>query len=281
MKRRPFVSAIFWTNPPQTGNSRIVQSAPLLDRVGHRGITLIHEVGAMMLLLVRALRALGARPVRWQLFVQQMEFIGAGSLFIVLLTGSFTGLVLALQLVDGFSRFQAEGLTGATMSLALCREMGPVLTGLIVTGRVGSSMATELGTMRVTEQIDALKTMAVDPIQYLVSPRILAGLVMVPVLTLFFTMVALIGAEYVTVEIMGVDRGLYKGNIRNILMAKDIYIGLVKSVVFGITITTVACYKGYYAFGGARGVGNATTQSVVHSFIAIFILDYVITAIWL
>ena len=235
----------------------------------------------MIILLLRAMRALFSRPFRGHLFVRHMEFIGAGSFFIVFLTGTFTGLVLALQLLDGFSRFQAEGLTGATMSLALCREMGPVLTALIVTGRVGSSMATELGTMRVTEQIDALKTMAVNPVQYLITPRIIACITMVPILTMFFTVVALVSAEYIVVDVMNVDRGLYKGNIQQFLTNRDIVIGLVKSVVFGATIATVSCFKGYKARGGARGVGDATTQSVVFSFIAIFILDYVITAIML
>ena len=258
-----------------------MQDASFVTRVGHRSLSTISEVGSMVILLVRAIGGLLSRPFRWHLYMQQMEFVGAGSFFIVFLTGTFTGLVLALQLLDGFSRFQAEGLTGATMSLALCREMAPVLTALIVTGRVGSSIATELGTMRVTEQVDALKTMAVNPIQYLITPRVIACTVMVPILTLFFTVVALMGSEYIVVDVMNVDRGLYKGNIHKFLKDSDIMIGLVKSVVFGMTIATVSCYKGYKAKGGARGVGEATTQSVVFSFIAIFILDYVITSIML
>lgn len=237
------------------------------------------ELGGMALMLMNSLRWLFRRPFRWKLFLNQMEFVGAGSFFIVFLTGTFTGLVLALQLMDGFGRFDAESLTGSTIAIALAREIGPVLTGLIVTGRVASAIATELGTMRVTEQIDALYTMAVNPIQYLVTPRIVAGIVMIPILTVFFVTLGMMGSYVVCVEFMGVDPGIYMRRINTLMKPFDITQGIIKSVVFGICITTVACYKGFNASGGARGVGRATTQAVVYNFIAIFVLDYVLTAL--
>jgi len=250
-----------------------------IERLGQTLIRFIEEIGGMGIMLMQAVRWLFRRPVRIWLYLQQMEFVGAGSFFIVFLTGTFTGLVLSLQLLEGFGRFGAQALTGSTVAIALARELGPVLTGLIVTGRVASAIATELGTMRVTEQIDALYTMAVNPIQYLVVPRVLAGVIMVPILTIFFTVLGVLSSYYVVVVVMGVDAGTYMRRVNQFLKSSDLIIGLVKSVVFGLTITVVACYKGFNASGGARGVGRATTQAVVYNFIAIFILDYVLTAL--
>ncbi len=233
----------------------------------------------MTIMLGQALGWLVRPPFRLGLTLKQMEFVGAGSFFIVLLTGTFAGLVLALQLVDGFSRFNSETLAGSTIAMALTRELGPVLTGLIVTGRVASAMATELGTMRVTEQIDALQTMAVDPIQYLVLPRVIAGVVMIPILTMFFNALGMMSAYWIGVDVLGIDAGAWMRNIGEILDPSDITIGVIKSVVFGLLITTVACHKGFNAKGGARGVGQATTDAVVFNFIAIFLVDYIITAL--
>ena len=239
----------------------------------------VEGVGTTTFLLLQTLRWLVRPPYRFALFFQQMEFVGAGSFFIVFLTGTFTGLVLALQLLEGFGRFQAESLVGSTIAIALCRELGPVLTGLIIAGRAASAMATELGTMRVTEQIDALKTMAVSPIQYLVVPRFWAGVTMVPLLTMMFNVLGMMASYYVAVEIMHIEPGSYVNNINKYLSSRDITIGVIKSVVFGATIALVACQKGLAAEGGARGVGAATTDAVVTNFIAIFVLDYVITAL--
>jgi len=170
-------------------------------------------------------------------------------------------------------------LVGSTIAIALTRELGPVLTGLIVTGRVASAMATELGTMRVTEQIDALYTMAVNPVQYLVVPRVIAGLTMIPILTIFFNVLGITSAYYISVNMLGIDAGSFMRNINQYLQPRDVTIGIVKSIVFGVTITLVACYKGFNASGGARGVGQATTSAVVFNFIAIFVIDYVITVV--
>lgn len=250
-----------------------------IERIGQKLIGFVEEIGGMGLLLLQTIQWFFRRPVRLWLYLKQMEFVGAGSFFIVFLTGTFTGLVLSLQLLEGFGRFGAESLTGSTVAIALARELGPVLTGLIVTGRVASAIATELGTMRVTEQIDALYTMAVNPIQYLVVPRVLAGVIMVPILTIFFTVLGILSSYYVVVVVMGVDAGTYMRRVNQFLKGSDIIIGLVKSIVFGLTITVIACYKGFNASGGARGVGAATTEAVVSNFIAIFVLDYVLTAL--
>ncbi|HIA00340.1 MAG TPA: ABC transporter permease, partial [Myxococcales bacterium] len=173
----------------------------------------------------------------------------------------------------------AEGAIANVVVLSITRELGPVLAGLMVAGRVGAAIAAELGTMRVTEQIDALYTMAVNPIQYLVVPRVLAGIIMVPILTIFFTVLGILSSYYVVVIVMGVDAGTYMRNLNQFLKSSDIMIGLVKSLVFGLTITVIACYKGMNASGGAKGVGAATTEAVVSNFIAIFVLDYVLTAL--
>jgi len=217
-------------------------------------------------------------PYRFRLLFQAMEFVGVGSLFIVLLTGLFTGAVFALQGAVAFRLFNAESLVGSTVALSLARELSPVLTGLMVTGRAGSGIATELGTMRVTEQIDALYTMAVNPVQYLIVPRFIAGLIMVPVLSVLFTMVGMLGAYFVGVVLLHIDQGIFIGKTRWFVDPADLSSGLIKAFFFGGILTMVGCYKGYYASGGARGVGVATTQAVVYGSVLILVADYFLTA---
>ena len=218
-------------------------------------------------------------PYRIRNLFVAMEFVGVGSLFIVMLTGLFTGAVFALQGAGAFRLFNAESLVGPTVGLSLARELSPVLTGLMVTGRAGSGIATELGTMRVTEQIDALYTMAVNPVQYLVVPRFIAGLVMVPMLSVLFTMVGMIGCYFVGVVLLNIDEGIFIEKVRWFVDYRDITSGLIKACVFGGILTMVGCYKGFFASGGARGVGLATTQSVVVSSVLILIADYFLTAL--
>ncbi len=217
-------------------------------------------------------------PFRIKLLFQAMEFVGVGSLFIVCLTGLFTGAVFALQGAGAFKLFNAEALVGSTVAISLARELSPVLTGLMVTGRAGSGIATELGTMRVTEQIDALYTMAVNPVQYLVVPRFIAGLIMVPLLSALFTLVGMVGCYIVGVMLLGIDEGVFLAKVRWFVDPSDITSGLIKACAFGGILTMVGCYKGFYASGGARGVGLATTQSVVVSSVFILIADYFLTA---
>lgn len=250
-----------------------------VESIGHRAIGLVHGVGDMTLMAGQALVWLPRRPFRWRIFLQALEFVGVGSLFIVLLTGAFTGMVMAVQSAYAFKLFHAESLVGTTVALALTRELGPVLTGLMVTGRVGSSIATEIGTMNVTEQIDALRTMAVNPIQYLVTPRVIACMIMVPILCQLCTVVGVGGAWLVAVPGLGLDEGIFFDRIITVIKPWDIWSGVIKAGVFGFTIGTVSCFKGYHASGGAKGVGVATTQAVVVSSIAILISDYFLTVL--
>lgn len=237
------------------------------------------ELGVLSRLLVETL-VWGARPpYRGRLFVEAMEFVGIGSIFIVSLTALFVGGVLALQLVDGFRDFGAENQTGAVIGLALAREVGPVFAALMVTSRAGSAMTTELGSMRVTNQIDALITMAVNPVQYLIVPRVLAGFVMVPVLTMLFNVVGVFGAFFVAVMLLGLDPGVFMDRLRWLVDWDDVSQGLIKAMVFGIAVTLIACRHGFYAQGGAAGVGRATNRAVVQSAIAILMLDYLVTSL--
>ncbi|MBT8452152.1 MAG: ABC transporter permease [Deltaproteobacteria bacterium] len=237
------------------------------------------EVGALSKLLWES-AFWGIRPpYRGRLFVEAMEFIGIGSIFLVSLTAVFVGGVLALQLVDGFRDFGAENQTGAVIGLALAREVGPVFAALMVTSRAGSAMTTELGSMRVTNQIDALVTMAVNPVQYLVVPRLVAGFVMVPVLTMLFNIVGVMGAFFVAVGLLGLDPGVFMDRLKWLVDWDDVSQGLIKAMVFGVAVTLIACRQGFYAKGGAAGVGRATNRAVVQSAIAILVLDYLVTGL--
>ena len=239
----------------------------------------IEGVGTVVLMAVQSLVWLVRPPFRARVFLEAFEFVGAGSLFIVILTGAFTGMVMAVQTMYAFRLFNAESLVGTTVALALTRELAPVLTGLMVTGRVGSAIATEIGTMNVTEQIDALRTMAVDPIQYLVTPRVIAALIMMPLLTMLCTVVGVAGAWLVAVQGLNLDEGVFFDRIYSVVEPWDVWSGIIKAGVFGFAIALVSCYKGYYASGGARGVGLATTQAVVYSSVTILALDYLLTVL--
>jgi len=237
------------------------------------------EIGALFKLLWEAVFWGIRPPYRARLFVEAMEFIGIGSIFLVSLTAVFVGGVLALQLVDGFRDFGAENQTGAVIGLALAREVGPVFAALMVTSRAGSAMTTELGSMRVTNQIDALVTMAVNPVQYLVVPRLVAGFVMVPVLTMLFNIVGVMGAFFVAVSLLGLDPGVFMDRLKWLVDWDDVSQGLIKAMVFGVALTLIACRQGFYAKGGAAGVGRATNRAVVQSAIAILMLDYLVTSL--
>lgn len=237
------------------------------------------EISALFKLFVDALFWGIRPPYRGRLFVEAMEFVGIGSIFLVSLTALFVGGVLALQLVDGFRDFGVENQTGAVIGLALAREIGPVFAALMVTSRAGSAMTTELGSMRVTNQIDALVTMAVNPVQYLVVPRLVAGFVMVPVLTTLFNVVGVFGAFFVAVSLLGLDPGVFMDRLRWLVDWDDVSQGLIKAMVFGVAVTLIACRQGLYARGGAAGVGRATNRAVVHSAIAILMLDYLVTSL--
>ena len=237
------------------------------------------EVGALARLLWDAV-FWGVRPPwRIRLWIDAMDFVGVGSIFIVGLTGLFVGMVFGIQLADGFRQFGAENQVGAVVGLALTRELAPVFSGLMVSSRAGSAMTTELGSMRVSDQIDALTTMAVNPVQYLVVPRLIAGVLMVPILTMLFNLVGIFGAWIVCVKFMGLDHGVFVDKVQWFVDAADIRQGLIKAAVFGFTVSLIACRQGFYAEGGAAGVGRATNRAVVQSAVAILLLDYIITSI--
>jgi len=252
-----------------------------IERLGKGVIEGVSAAGEMCVFLWRAILAGLHPPFRLTLILQQAEFVGFGSLFIVVLTGFFTGAVFTLQSVNALERVGMESMVGSTVLIAVSRELAPVLTSLMVTGRVGSAMATELGTMRVSEQIDAMEVMAVDPLQYLIAPRLLASAVMVPCLCVVFDLVAAVGSYLVAVGMLHIDEGAYMARIRWYLDPWDFSHGLYKALFFGIVLSVIGCYKGFNASGGARGVGLATTQSVVLGSIAIFMFDYVLTSLLL
>jgi phospholipid/cholesterol/gamma-HCH transport system permease protein len=211
--------------------------------------------------------------------IEALEYIGVQSVLIVGMIGLFVGMVFALQLTSSLRRFGTESFVGATLGLALTRELAPVFSAIVVAARAGAGMATELGSMRITEQIDALSTMAVNPVQYLVTPRILAGVIMVPLLAMLFNCVGMFGGYGVAVWLEGVDRGVFLENAKWIVEIRDVVQGVVKAFVFGGALTLISCYQGYNAAGGAKGVGIGTTRAVVGSFVTILVLDYFLTDI--
>ena len=211
-------------------------------------------------------------------FFRQLEFIGVRSLPIIALTGTFTGMVFGLQTGYAFRQFNAEVFVGSTVGLALTREIGPVFTALMVVARAGSAMAAEIGTMKVTEQVDALTAMAVNPIHYLVVPRVIAATVMVPLLAGFFSFIGVLGAYFVSTTLLGIDSNTFIQKLQYYVDIDDLMGGLVKAMIFGFVLALISCHRGYRTDGGAEGVGRATTQAVVISSVTILVTDYFLTS---
>ncbi len=236
-------------------------------------------MGRASIFLLRSVRCVGARPFRGMELLDQAHFVGNRSVTVVALTSAFTGMVLSLQGYNALARFGSESLVGSLVALSLIRELAPVLAALMVTARAGSAITATLGNMRVGEQIDALRSLAVDPVQYLVSPRLAASVVVVPMLTAMFSLVG-IGAAYVyAVGVLRLDGGQFVASVRDSVEWSDVSGGLVKSIVFGILIAWIASYFGFFTEGGAKGVGTATTRAVVSTAVAILVGDYVMTAL--
>jgi phospholipid/cholesterol/gamma-HCH transport system permease protein len=238
-------------------------------------------LGGHLMLIGRALTWLPRRPFRMANYLDAAEFIGFGSLPIVLLVGAFTGMVTSLQSVYAFRQFGLESFSGGTTGKALASELGPVLTSLMLAGRAGAGIATELGTMRITEQIDALESMAVNPMQYLVLPRLIAAMIVTPILALLFFIVGMGGAWLVAVVLEHVDQGQWVANLRDIVSPTDVVQGMIKSVFFGLLVVMVGCYQGYNASGGGRGVGMGTTRAVVIASVSTLILDFFLSDVLL
>lgn len=250
-----------------------------LELIGKKTSALIREMGAVIIFFGQTLRWTFSRPFYLKNLLRQMEQIGVNSVPVVLTTAISTGMVLALQSYTGFKRFGAQSLIGAVVSLSMTRELGPVLTGLMVAGRAGASMAAELGTMRVTEQIDALHTLATNPMKYLVVPRFLASTIMMFFLSGLGMYIGILGGYFVGVKVLGTNPVTYMNQSINNTEVSDIWYGLIKSLVFGAVIGIVGCYKGFNTEGGAEGVGKATTGAVVMSCMLILILDYFLSAL--
>jgi phospholipid/cholesterol/gamma-HCH transport system permease protein len=251
----------------------------ILEVVGHRTSGFLTEIGSVLIFLGQTLRWTFSRPFYAKSVLKQMEQIGFNSIPVVVTTALSTGMVLALQSYTGFKRFGAETLIGTVVSLSMTRELGPVLTGLMVAGRAGAAMAAELGTMRVTEQIDALSTLATNPMKYLVVPRFIASTVMMFFLTILGMMIGITGGYFVGVKVLGTNPVTYIKNSINNTEVTDIWYGLIKALVFGAVVGLIGCYKGFHTEGGAEGVGKATTGAVVVSCMLILILDYFLSAL--
>lgn len=245
--------------------------------LGKSTLDICATTGAFTLFLIEAIKTAITSKLKVAKTFAQMNRIGVESLSIVLLTGLFTGMVLALQTYIGFQRVGGEQFIGAIVALGLIRELGPVLTALMVTGRAGSAITAEIGTMIITEQVDALTTLRINVFQYLVVPRIIASTFILPFLTLFSMFFGIIGGYIVCVHVLELSPEDYESSIRNYVELTDIYGGLKKAAVFGFILAWVGTYKGMYTHGGARGVGIATTQSVVASSILILITNYFLT----
>jgi phospholipid/cholesterol/gamma-HCH transport system permease protein len=250
-----------------------------LEAIGRTVLAQIQGMGHMTIFLGSACSWAVLPPLKLRRVVRQVHFIGVKSVSVILLTAIFTGMVLALQGYYTLRKFGSEALLGPAVALSLLREMGPVMAAIMVTARAGSATAAEIGIMRITEQIDALTAMAVNPIKYLVVPRVLAGLVAFPLLTAIFDVVGIYGGYLVGVKLLGLSSGTYFSEMRNAVEMADINGGFLKSLSFGILVTWVCTYKGYYSGYGATGVVKATTEAVVLSSVLVLVWDYFMTSV--
>ena len=253
----------------------------LVEAIGRSFITLIEDLGGIATLLAHLARSTVLPPWRLGLVFAQMDFLGVGSIFVVVLTGLFTGMVMTKQSLIAFAMFNAESLVGPTVIISVSRELAPVFTALMITMRAGSAMSTELGTMRVTEQIDALVTIAVDPVKYLIFPRVIAGMLMAPALCMVFNTAGFLGTWFVSIVVEGLSPGTFMSKTQEWVDPGDVYLGLIKSIFFGLLITLIACYKGFNAQGGAKGVGRATTEAMVMTAVSTFVFDYFLNLLFL
>jgi phospholipid/cholesterol/gamma-HCH transport system permease protein len=233
-------------------------------------------MGHMAIFFAHAVYIMVVPPYKFKWILKRLRFIGTKSISIILLTGTFTGMVLALQLFHTLRKFGSEGLLGPAVALSLVRELGPVLSALMITGRAGSALAAEIGMMKITEQLDAFYSMALNPVRYFISPTIVAGIIAFPLLTAIFDVVGIYGGYIVGVKLLDLSAGTYFSQMQLLVDMEDIIIGIYKSVTFGILVTWVCCYKGFYAGHGAEGVSKATTEAVVMSSVLILISDYFI-----
>jgi phospholipid/cholesterol/gamma-HCH transport system permease protein len=258
-----------------------------LDKIGELTIYYVNFIGMMGVFLARSFVGMFKPPYKIFPITKQIYIIGSQSIFVVAFIAAFTGAVLGLQGYHTLRQFGSEGLLGSAVALSLIRELGPVLTALMVTGRAGSAMCAEIGIMRVSEQIDALECMAIDPYRYLIAPKFAAGIISLPLLNFVFDVVGIFGGYVVGVLLLGVESGAYFSSMQRSVVFDDIYMGLVKSLVFGLILVWICSSKGYHVHlersggFGAEGVSRATTGAVVLSSVSILVWDYLITAVLL
>ncbi|TET68954.1 MAG: ABC transporter permease [Candidatus Zixiibacteriota bacterium] len=250
----------------------------LVSYIGSKAIGFLADIGGVAILLKEILFSLPRLFKNFHLTTEQMVFIGVNSLPLIIFVSIFTGAVSSVQAAYQFHNYVPMRYLGAAVGKAVVIELGPVLTALVVAGRVGAAIAAELGTMKVTEQIDALETLAIDPIHYLVVPRFIAGITMLPILVLFSDLVAILGALVVAVVFVDVSAHTFLSGLKMFFHLSDLYAGLFKALIFGGIITTIGCYQGFKTTGGAEGVGTSTTRAVVISSVLILVADYVIAS---
>ncbi|MGC9108809.1 MAG: MlaE family ABC transporter permease [Caldimicrobium sp.] len=252
----------------------------LFQKLGRNFIKFLRDSGGIFLFFWKAFFYTFLPPLRLGLFFKQMEFIGVKSWLVVALTALFSGMVTAYQVHHALVKFGGQSVLGGVVALTLTRELGPVLSAIMVVARAGSAMTAEIGSMRITEQIDALKIMAVNPIQYLITPRIWAAMVVLPLLTAIADIIGIAGGYLIGVWVLGIDHGIFMARMEDMVELIDIMSGIYKSIFFGAFMVAVCGYKGYYASGGAEGVGRATTEAVVISSVGILVSDYILTTLF-
>jgi len=250
-----------------------------INFVGSKTIRLCDSLGKFIIFLFKVIRTLFTTKLKLSKVFVQFSRIGADSVTVIVLTGASTGMALALQTYIGFRRVGSEQFIGTIVALGMIRELGPILTGLMVTGRAGSAITAEIGTMRITEQIDALRTLRINIFQYLMVPRILASTIILPFLALFTMIFGIVGGYIVCVYTLGLSPEDYTSGIKTFVEMRDIWGGLIKSSIFGLILSWVGTYRGYRTYGGAKGVGSSTTQSVVTASIMILVANYYLTKI--
>ncbi|MFQ3574031.1 MAG: MlaE family lipid ABC transporter permease subunit [Thermodesulfovibrionales bacterium] len=252
-----------------------------LKTLGRWAIERVRLIGNMTIFLCSAIYYTFQPPFKFGLLLKQIRFFGSRSMIVVVLTGAFTGMVLALQLFYTLRKFGSDALLGPAIALSLIRELGPVLSALMVTGRAGSALTAEIGIMRISEQIDALVSMALNPFRYLIVPNIVAGIITFPLLTAIFDVVGIFGGYFVAVNLLGLSEGTYFSQIDTFVDMEDVKIGLYKSLSFGVIVSWICCFKGYNTGYGAEGVSKATTEAVVLSSVLILVWDYFLGSVLL
>lgn len=246
----------------------------LLRMIGSWALSALRKMGHMFIFLVQSLSYAFRPPFKFRILLREIRFIGTKSMTVIILMGSFTGMVLALQGFHLLKKVGSEALLGPAVALPLIRELGPVLSALTITGRAGSALTAEIGIMRISEQIDALTAMALNPMRYLIVPKMVAAIIAFPLLTAIYDVVGIYGGYFVGVKLLGLSSGTYFSQMEHFLEMEDIRVGIYKSLTFGILVLWVCCYKGFYTGYGAEGVSKATTEAVVMSSVLILIADY-------